>query len=210
MARRQSFPGPALLHPGPSVGRPLYWLARLYLWISGWSVEADPPTCAKAVFIAAPHTSNWDMPHMLACAFALRMRPSWTGKTALFRLPWGWAMRRLGGIPVDRRGKRNTVQQLKDHFDARDKLYLGVAPAGTRSYTDHWKSGFYHVARTAGVPILCGYLDYRHKVGGIGPSLKASDDIPAVMETIRQFYEPFVGRYPQNKSAIRLREELSG
>jgi 1-acyl-sn-glycerol-3-phosphate acyltransferase len=71
------------------VGKPLYWLARLYLWFSGWRVEAEPLTCSKAVFIASPHTSNWDMPHMLACAFALRMRPSWAGKTAIFRWPWG-------------------------------------------------------------------------------------------------------------------------
>ena len=89
MAHHRPQPGPELQHPGPSVGKPLYWLARLYLWFSGWRVEAEPLTCSKAVFIASPHTSNWDMPHMLACAFALRMRPSWAGKTAIFRWPWG-------------------------------------------------------------------------------------------------------------------------
>jgi 1-acyl-sn-glycerol-3-phosphate acyltransferase len=187
------------------VGKPLYWLARLYLWLSGWSVEAEPPTCAKAVFIAAPHTSNWDMPHMLACAFAMRMRPSWAGKTALFRWPWGWAMRVLGGIAVDRRGKRDTVQQLADHFAARDGMYLAIAPEGTRGFTDHWKSGFYHVARAAGVPILCGYLDYSRKVGGIGPALEATDDVRELMDAVRSFYEPFVGRRPEGKGAIRLR-----
>jgi 1-acyl-sn-glycerol-3-phosphate acyltransferase len=116
-------------------------------------------------------------------------------------------MRVLGGIAVDRRGKRNTVQQLADHFAARDKMYLGIAPEGTRGYTDHWKSGFYHVARAAGVPILCGYLDYSRKVGGVGPTVEVTDDIHAVMDVVRRFYEPLVGRRPECKGAIRLRGE---
>ncbi len=197
----------AVTHPGPSVGVIAYGLSRIYLWFSGWSVEGKVPDSAKAVFIAAPHTSNWDMPHMLACAFALRMRPSWAGKRALFKWPWGWFMRWLGGVPVDRRGHKNTVLAIAELFRQQEKLFLAVAPAGTRSRTEYWKSGFYHIAREAGVPMLCGFLDYSRKVGGLGPSILPSGDLSADMDRIREFYEDIQGKFPQLKSVIRLQDE---
>jgi len=200
---------PALAHAGPSVGPICYWLARLYLWIFRWDTEGPDPDCPKAVFVAAPHTSNWDMPNMIACAWAYRMKPSWAGKRALFKWPWGWLMRWFGGVPVDRSGNRNTVQAIADLFASSEKLYLGVAPAGTRSYTDHWKSGFYHIAKTAGVPILCGYLDYGRRLGGLGLQFIPSGDIRADMDRIRAFYADMQGKRPALKSVIRLREEGS-
>jgi 1-acyl-sn-glycerol-3-phosphate acyltransferase len=197
----------ALTHPGPSVGLLAYWISRVYLFFSRWDVEGEVPQITKAVFIAAPHTSNWDMPHMIACAFAMRLKPSWVGKKALFKWPWGWFMRWLGGIPVDRRGKRNSVQLIADLFGTHDKLFLGVAPSGTRGFTEHWKSGFYHIAREAGVPIICGFLDYGRKVGGIGPAISPSGNIRADMDRIREFYGGIDGKHPKLKSLIRLKDE---
>jgi len=191
------------------VGRFAWWLSRIYLRITGWDVEGDVPDCRQAVFIAVPHTSNWDMPNMIACAFAFRLKPSWTGKRALFRWPWGWFMRWLGGVPVDRRGNRNTVQLIADLFDRHEQLYLGIAPAGTRSYTEYWKSGFYHIAREASVPIMCAFLDYRRKIGGIGPAILPTGDVKADMDRIREIYQDFQGKYPEIKSGIQLREEPS-
>ena len=196
-----------LRHPGPSVGRLAYWMGRIYLFFARWDIEGEVPPVTQAVFIAAPHTSNWDMPNMIACSFAFRLKPSWVGKRALFRWPWGWLMRWLGGVPVDRSGNRNSVQLIADLFKQHEKFFLGVAPSGTRGFTEHWKSGFYHIAREAGVPIMCGFLDYGRKVGGIGPSIVPSGNVHDDMDCIREFYENIQGRHPKLKSLIRLKDE---
>src|SRR5437773_1813123 len=135
------------------VGRFTRGLGGLYLRLSGWRVEGRFPDAAKAVVIAAPHTSNWDLPLMLAVAYVLGIRPAWLGKRELFRWPFGWLMRRLGGLPVDRGARQNLVQQAVDRFDAVDRLHLVIPPSGTRSRATYWRSGFYHIARGATAPL---------------------------------------------------------
>ena len=189
------------------VGRFTRGLGRLFLRLAGWRVEGRFPDAAKAVVIAAPHTSNWDLPLMLAVAYALDIRPAWLGKRELFRWPFGWLMRRLGGVPVDRRARQDLVQQAVDRFDAVDRLHLVVPPSGTRGRATHWKSGFYHIARGARVPIVCAFLDYGRKVGGIGPVLAASGDLAADMGAIRAFYASITGKFPASTTPARLLEE---
>lgn len=191
----------------PDVGRLARGAGALYLRLAGWRVEGHLPDFAKGVLIAAPHTSNWDLPFMLAIAYVLGLRPSWLGKRELFRWPFGWLMRWLGGVPVDRRASQNLVQQAIDRFAAAHRLFLVVPPSGTRRRATYWKSGFYHIARGAGVPIICTFLDYRRKVGGIGPVVRPSGDVRADMRTIRGFYAGIVGRYPALTTPVRLREE---
>ena len=194
--------------PAPrEIGRVARGVARLYLWLLGWRVEGTLPAGARAVAIAAPHTSNWDLPFMLAVAYVLGVKPSWLGKRELFRWPFGWLMRRLGGIAVDRRSPHNLVQQVVERFGTTERLFLGVPPSGTRSGATHWKSGFYHIARGARVPIVCAFLDYRRKVGGIGPVLMPSGDVRADMQLIRGFYAGITGKYPALITPVRLREE---
>lgn len=187
------------------------WFLRgvgsLYLRALGWRVDGRFPDVAKTVVIAAPHTSNWDMPLMLAIAWVLGIRPAWLGKQELFRGPFGWLMRRLGGVPVDRSARQNVVQQAVDRFDAVERLHLVIPPSGTRSRATHWRSGFYHIARGAGVPIVCAFLDYRRKVGGIGPVLRASGDVAADMERIRAFYAGITAKFPESATPVRLLEE---
>jgi 1-acyl-sn-glycerol-3-phosphate acyltransferase len=161
----------------------------------------------KAVVIAAPHTSNWDLPLMLAVSWVLGVRPSWLGKRELFQGPFGWVLRRLGGIPVDRATRGNMVQQAVARFDTTERLFLVVPPSGTRARASHWKSGFYHVARGAGVPILCAFLDYGRRTGGIGPVLSPTGDVAADMDLLREFYGGITGRYPENTTPVRLQEE---
>jgi len=182
-------------------------LGGLYLRLSGWRVEGRLPDARKAVVIAAPHTSNWDLPLMLAVAYVLGIRPAWLGKRELFRWPFGWLMRRLGGLPVDRGTRQNLVQQAIDRFDAVDRLLLVIPPSGTRGRATHWKSGFYHIARGARVPIVCGFLDYRRKVGGIGPAFTPSGDLAADMGELRAFYADITGRFPGSTTPVRLLEE---
>ena len=190
--------------PSPSLGR---LTGTAYLRLLRWHIEGHLPHVTRAVLIAAPHTSNWDLPFMLAVAGVLGLRLSWLGKRELFRWPFGPIMRRLGGVAVDRRASQNMVQQAVDRFAAADRLLLVVPPSGTRSRAAHWKSGFYHIARGARVPIICTFLDYRRRLGGIGPTVVPSGDVRADMAVIRRFYADVVGRYPDCTTPVRLREE---
>jgi len=182
-------------------------LARLWLWFFGWRVEGSLPSSVKAVAIAYPHTSNWDLPFMLAVAYRLGIRPSWLGKRELFRWPFGGFMRWLGGLPIDRGTRTNVVAQVVERFQDIDRLFLVIPPSATRRRAAHWKSGFYHIARGAGVPILCTFLDYTRKVGGVGSPVIPSGDVRADMEVIRAFYRGVEGKYPQNQTPIYLPEE---
>ena len=157
--------------------------------------------------IAAPHTSNWDLPFMLAVSYVLGVKPAWLGKRELFRGPLGWLLRRLGGVSVDRDRRTNLVEQAIAHFAAVDQIYLVIPPSGTRSRATQWKSGFYHIARGAGVPIICTFLDYRRKVGGIGPIIHASGDVGADMDIVRAFYTPAMAKHPHLATHPRLAEE---
>ena len=185
----------------------LAWLGRLYLGFFGWRVEGSLPPTARVVLIAHPHTSNWDLPFMLACAYVLGLRPKWLGKRELFRWPFGWFMRWLGGIPVDRRKSHGLVAQAADKFQSRDPLVMVVPPSGTRRRAERWKSGFYHIARSAGVPIACGFLDYARKRGGIGPLISPTGDVRQDMDRFRAFYAGITGKFPAQATPVRLLEE---
>jgi len=184
-----------------------YWAARIYFLLFRWEVVDEVPDTPKMVVIACPHTSNWDMPFMVAAAGILRVKINWLGKHSLFKWPYGWFMRMTGGIPVDRRAPQGLVAVAADILNSRDKIVLAVPASGTRSKKDYWKSGFYHIAMVAQVPIVCGYLDYGRKRCGLGLSFVPTGDIKADMDRIRAFYEDVRGKYPEKRSRIRLRAE---
>ena len=184
-----------------------YWIGRSWLRLFGWRIQGLDSNYRKYVLIAAPHTSNWDFPFMLATAYAMRVRISWFGKDTLFTPPWGWLMRKLGGIPVDRRTRQSLVTQMAEKLKHTDDLILAVPPEGTRKRVDEWKSGFYHIAREAAVPIGLGYLDYERKLCGLGEFVMPTGDIAADMNAIRAFYQDIRGKYPHLESQPRLREE---
>lgn len=144
---------------------------------------------------------------MLATAYVMRARVSWFGKHTLFKAPWGWFMRMLGGIPVDRRSPQSLVTQMAEKFKSSDELILAVPPEGTRSKVDVWKSGFYHIASEGGVPIGLGYLDYDRKLCGLGMFVTPSGNVNEDMNKIRWFYRSVRGKYPDLESEPRLREE---
>ncbi len=170
-------------------------------------MAGELPACRHAVVVAAPHTSNWDLPYMLAVSYALGVKPSWLGKRELFRPPFGWVLRRLGGVPVDRSARRGVVGEAVARFAEAEHLFLVIPPSGTRARAAHWKSGFYHVARGAAVPIVCAYLDYAERVGGVGLVLTPSGNLRADMDRVRAFYASKRGKYPAQVTPMRLREE---
>lgn len=180
----------------PVVAPLLRALSTGFLRFTGWTVEGHlPPSAAKSVFIAAPHTSNWDLPYTLMVAFALRLNPYWMGKASIFRFPFGGLMRWLGGIAVDRSKSNNLVAASAQAIQEADgPLQLIVPPEGTRSKTRYWKTGFYFIATTAKVPIILAYMDYATKRSGLGPVFEPTGDIDADMVRIKAFYQPFQGK----------------
>jgi 1-acyl-sn-glycerol-3-phosphate acyltransferase len=185
-------------------------LARWFLRLAGWEAEGVRPEAPTCVLIAAPHTSNWDLAFLLAFAATFDVRISWMGKHALFRPPFGWLMRLTGGIAIDRRQHGGMVEQAAHMLKSATRLMLVVPAEGTRAHVSHWKSGFYHIARAANVPIVLGYLDYARRRGGFGPAIVATGDIRADMDKIRQFYADKTARFPEDFGDVRLKEEEPG
>jgi 1-acyl-sn-glycerol-3-phosphate acyltransferase len=182
-------------------------LARAFLFTTGWRPEGAPPATPRFVLIAAPHTSNWDLVYLLALAQVYRIRISYMMKHTIFRPPFGWFFRALGGIPIRRHLRENLVKQMVEAFAERDELRLVVPAEATRARVECWKSGFYHIALGARVPIVLGYLDYARKRGGFGPAFVPTGRIGEDMDVIREFYADKSGKYPELFGPIRLREE---
>ncbi|MEM6955168.1 MAG: lysophospholipid acyltransferase family protein [Myxococcota bacterium] len=174
----------------------------------GWRLGGERPAPRKYVVIAAPHTSNWDFPITLGCLAAYDVDVKWVGKHTIFRGPMGPVMKRLGGVPVVRDRSTNFVAQMAGLFEEHDDFALTMATEGTRRRVDFWKSGFYHLARLANVPVVLGYLDYAKKEGGMGPAIELSGDVTADMDRVRAFYDGKVGCRPENFGPIRLRSEV--
>ena len=183
-------------------------LAWLILKGTGWKAEGARPEADRYVIIAAPHTSNWDFIYTLCFAFIYRIRPRIMMKDAWFRWPLGPLFRWLGALPIDRTRSRNVVAQSVEAFQSHERMVLVVPPAGTRRRVQYWKTGFYHIANGAGVPIALGFLDYERKVGGFGPLFYPTGDIENDMVTIREFYAPISGKYPKQESHVLVRPEL--
>jgi len=171
-------------------------LSKFFLKMMGWKVEGGVPDIPKFVGILAPHTSNWDMPLILAVMYALGIKINWFGKKEAFRWPVGGFFKWMGGIPIDRSSRQNMVHQTVRMIQAHEQIIVGITPEGTRSKTRYWRTGFYYIAHEAKVPIVVAYLDYARKVGGFGPVVKITGDIEADMKVISRFCSGIHARYP--------------
>ena len=180
----------------PIVSQLFNVISWLGLKLAGWKIEGETPKADRYVLIAAPHTSNWDFPLTLAVAFRMKMKVFWMGKSSLFRGPMGSIMRWLGGIPVDRQQANGLVQQIVDQFNRCEELVVVIPPEGTRSKATRWKSGFYHVANQAGVPIALGFLDFKHKIGGIKGMFETTGDFEQDLANIQSIYSTIAGKKP--------------
>jgi 1-acyl-sn-glycerol-3-phosphate acyltransferase len=158
------------------------------------------------VIIFAPHTSTWDLPLLLAVRSAFGQPVAYLAKHTLFRFPFAALLRWTGAIPVDRTERHALVSTLALAFHERERLWLALSPEGTRDRTDHWKSGFYHVAREAGVPLLLAFIDSARRECGLGGLVSLSGDVEADMARLRAFYADKRGIVPERASDIRLRD----
>jgi 1-acyl-sn-glycerol-3-phosphate acyltransferase len=186
----------------------LRWIAKAFLALTGWRAEGERPVARRCVVIAAPHTSNWDLAFLLAFAAVFRVKLRFMAKHTLFRGPMGAAMRAVGGVPVRRDRRGDMVEQMAQLLNESREMALTIPPEGTRGYVAHWKSGFYHIARRAEVPIVLSYLDYARRRGGFGPAILPTGDIGQDMDEIRAFYSDKRGLHPDLFGEVRLKEEM--
>jgi 1-acyl-sn-glycerol-3-phosphate acyltransferase len=171
-----------------------------------WTVDENlPPEIRKCIIIAAPHTSNWDFWYTMAAFAIYKLRIRFTVKKEWMKFPFSLLMKPLGGIAIDR-SPRNTgserrsfVEAMIELFDANKELIILITPEGSRSRRDKWKTGFYHVALGAGVPICLGYVDYQNKKAGIGKVIYPSD-FAKDMKEIMAFYSRIHPKFPENFS----------
>jgi 1-acyl-sn-glycerol-3-phosphate acyltransferase len=138
-------------------------LGRAVLALLGWRVVGRFPDVPKCVIVVAPHTSNWDFVIGIATVFALGLRVRYLGKHTLFRFPFGALLRATGGIPVDRSAAEGVVGRAVEKVKSEERIFLAIAPEGTRKRVEQWKSGYHRIATGAGVGILPVALDYSRK-----------------------------------------------
>jgi 1-acyl-sn-glycerol-3-phosphate acyltransferase len=176
------------------------WLGRVVLRLKGWTIQGQLPKDKKLVLIVAPHTSNWDFVIGMAAKMALRLEANWLGKHSIFVGPADKIFRGWGGIPVERSEHHDMVGQVVEQFNARDTMWLGMSPEGTRKHVDHWKSGFWHIAHAANVPIQTIYFDFSRRILGIGDRFETHDDVKQGIADIRRYFKSVgIGKYREGE-----------
>ena len=183
-------PAPALL------SRIARWVLVTFYRLRGWKAFGEAPADRRCVIIAVPHTSNWDFVNLVGLLADLDLKAHFMAKTSLFRWPLRRFMFDMGGVMIDRTSRGNYVQAMVDEFKRRKEFMLVIAPEGTRSAVHQWRTGFYHIAREAGVPLVIGMMDYKKKIGGLGPAIMPTGDYQADMARIVEFYRSSAPRNP--------------
>lgn len=174
--------------------------------LSGWRVDGQLPDIPKYILVGAPHTSNWDFVLFLGVIFRLKADARYMGKAELFRNPlFGWFFYWCGGVPVDRKKSTGLVEQMVDACNRSRKFILVIAPEGTRHYVSEWKMGFYHIAKSAGIPVVMAIVDGKHKTVRVGQVFHPTENMDADIKAIKAFFSGVVGVNPRKKY-ITLRD----
>ena len=184
-------------HPRPLAS----WLLRRF----GWRHEFLPPPESRVLVVVYPHTSNWDFFWGILSRWSSGWPISWVAKHTLFFWPAGLLLKHWGGIPVNRSAAEGLVDDLAATVRARSSMVLAITPEGTRSYRDHWKSGFYRIALAADVPLGIGYIDYATRTVGVSEYFRLTGDEAADMSRIAKAYEHRAALHPEKAAPIRLR-----
>lgn len=173
-------------------------LSRFLLWLWGWKIIGDTPVEKKYIIIVAPHTSMWDFVIGRIGFYEKGINVNVLIKKELFWFPLGYIIKAFGGIPVERSRNNSTVEYVCKIFRQRDEIVLGIAPEGTRKKVTNWKRGFYHIAMRADVPVYLGYIDYKQKIGGVGPRMILTGNYQEDFKQIELFYSDKSAKFPEN------------
>lgn len=183
-------------------------IVRFLLKNTGWTIDEHlPPAINKCIVIAAPHTSNWDLYYMMAAFSVYRLRIRFTIKQEWMRFPFSLVLKPLGGIAIDRSPRKDGnrpsfVEAMAELFNNNEELIIAITPEGTRSRNDQWKTGFFHVARAANVPIVLGYIDYGKKRAGLAKVIYP-ETLEQTLEEMNAFYSTITPKYPEKFSPDR-------
>lgn len=178
--------------------------------LKGWKVINNlPPTIQKAVVIAAPHTSNWDFVYTMAALKLMKANTNYFIKKEWYKWPFTIVLKKTGGLPIDRSGGKNLVNQMVQELQNRNQLLVLLSAEGTRKKVAHWKSGFYHIAVQANVPLVLGFLDYKNKTAGFGKIIHLTGNVQQDMNEIKAFYADKTGKNPDSFdiNTVRLKQQ---
>lgn len=176
----------------------MQFLSNLILKLMGWTLVGGPPEgLTKAVFITAPHTSFYDFFIGRMYCWSRKIPAKVFIKKEAFKWYYGWLLKYVGGIPIDRSKPGNRVEQAAAMIREHDPIYLAITPEGTRKKVDTWKKGFYYIAQKAEVPIVFSYLDYGKKEVGIGPILEVTGDFETDFKKVEDYYRGMKGKHPE-------------
>lgn len=173
-------------------------VAKIILKIMGWKINCEMViNFDKAVLVVAPHTSTTDFWIGRLTFWCLGLPIKFVVKKEFFKFPFGFFLRAMGGVPVDRQKSAGAIEQVTMIFDDYDKVFIAITPEGTRKYTENWKKGFYYIALRAKVPIILCYLDYKKKEGGMGEVIMPGGNIDSDMKKVFDFYSGVTAKYPE-------------
>lgn len=164
------------------------WLGSFLLARLGFKLVGELPNEPRFIILGVPHTSNWDFIIVILVMLKLKLQINWIAKQSMFRWPFVGLLKKLGGVPIDRKAAGGVVEATVKALKTQDKLIIVLAPEGTRSAAPVWKTGFHRIAKGADVPVVLGNLDYKRKVLTFGPSMRAGEDAKADINWIRDHY----------------------
>lgn len=183
----------------PTLLSRIVWRVLRWLYQSqNFKLENHPPKLKKFILVGAPHTSNWDFVYFAGAVQEVGIKPSFIGKHTLFKWPMTRFMFDMGGMPVDRSAPRGYVNAVADRIAEADEIALVIAPEGSRTTDGRWRSGFYHIAQAAGVPIVPAWVNHETKGAGFGEAIMPSGDFNGDLAKIAEFYKscrPDCGRF---------------
>ena len=170
------------------------------LW--GCKIKGNYPyEIDKKIFVVAPHTSNWDFPVGVLLRGVVKDKIKFVGKKSLFIPPFGWIMRAMGGIPVDRKGRNSFVNSVAELFDKTERLAIALAPEGTRKKVSKFKTGYYYIAVQAGVPIIPTVFNWDEKEVFFMDPIYLTGDVDKELTEIEYIFKKYKGRNPENSFA---------
>lgn len=166
----------------------------VFFKLMGWKIKGDVPELKKYLIIVAPHTSNWDFVIGVFARSILRFNSYYLAKKELFMFPFSYFFKYMGGFPVDRKKNENFVDSLVSAIEMKDSFVVTLTPEGTRSYSENWKTGFYHIAKKANIPVVRVAFDYEHKQVVIADPIYMTEDLETTIAQLKKYYSQFKGK----------------
>lgn len=176
----------------------MHYISKLIYKIIGWKLVGDYPNhIKKKMIIVVPHTSNWDFPLGLLARSIMRDDIKYVGKKEMFFFPFGGLLKAIGGIPLDRKKSKNFVKAVVEEYDSRESLTIQIAPEGTRKKVNRLKTGFYYIAKKAGIPIIPIIFDYKQKEVKILDTFYPTEDSEKDLKEIEDLVRGYQGKIPE-------------